>query len=47
MFWRHRGNLQIAVICPNPDERFVLRRFADRVDGGVHFRRGIVDRYST
>ena len=36
-------DLDIAVIGADPDDRLIFRRFADRVDRGVHFRRRIVD----
>src|SRR5581483_424612 len=35
--------LQIAVVGSHPDEARGERRFADRVDGGMHLGRGIVD----
>src|SRR6266567_9467463 len=38
--------LQISVIGSNPDQIFVLWRFADRINRRVHFRRRIVDRHA-
>src|SRR5205823_4452029 len=40
------GELKIAIVRPGPDEQLVLGRFADRINGGMHFRLGVIDRYS-
>ena len=37
------GHLQVAVIGANPDDRLIFRRFADRINRGVHFCRRVVD----
>src|SRR5205823_15121798 len=36
--------LEIAVVRADPDQPFLFRRFADRINRGVHFRRRIVYR---
>src|ERR1700761_1099059 len=40
---RVAGELDIAVIRPHPDLPGRQRRFADRVDRGMHFRSRVVD----
>ena len=34
--------LQVAIVGADPDDIGILGRLGDRVDGGVHFRRGVV-----
>ena len=36
-------DLQIAVVGSHPNQLAVFRRFANRIDRSVHFRRGVVD----
>src|SRR5205085_10706469 len=40
-------DLKISIVGPNPDQILILGRFADRINGGVHFRGRIVDRDAT
>src|SRR6516225_11598130 len=35
-------DLKVAVVRADPDQSFLLRRFTDRINRGVHFRRRIV-----
>src|SRR6266480_6556063 len=34
--------LEVAIVGADPDQPLLLRRFADRINGGVHYRRRIV-----
>ena len=40
------GELDVAVVGPDPDEVLILGRLADGEDRGVHFRGRVVDRHA-
>src|SRR5439155_25280376 len=39
-------DLQVAIVCPDPDHILVLGRFTDRINRRVHFGGGIVHRHT-